>query len=370
MERTSPRLYPPPFLLQAGTRLSKAVHPPTNTRTRTGAPMLSRRAAAAVLLCVFTQPACAADSVSLLGSSPYAWVPCSLQGAVCECKGWVRYGARASWAVHARVQGAISCTDAIFGDPAVGTFKHCECLEEWLPCASENGECGCEGSVRYGASSNWTWAVEHNVSDSIACTTAEFGDPAPGAAKACECIAIDACTDLTFANGTTWHDSLQYSCSWYSRSPDYCATYGRGNRSVFTANEACCVCGGGERTHTAGATSTPVPTAVPTEAPKGMLPTRVPAATTTPVPAQQRLVPTEVPSPTTSPTTSSSGSDAAWIVVVAAAVLLVCCCALLAWLDVRRLRQGTAFEPQESVRTALEEELMNTKNWDHVAVME
>ena len=249
---------------------------------------------------------------------PDDWVPCSVAHTACECKGSVRFGAMTSWAVKDDVSGSIVCSRAVFGDPLYGIYKHCQCKEEWMPCASENGECGCEGSVRYGASSNWI--VKHGVRDTIACTTAEFGDPAPGAAKACECIAVDTCTDLTFSDSAAWHDSRgsAFTCAWYSGNSSRCPTDGRENREVFMADEACCVCGGGKRTHSNGvlptpaptpvppAASTPVPespTAVPTAAPT----TPAPTASTTPVPA---LVPSDAPTSVVTPRPAPGPTEA------------------------------------------------------------
>ena len=54
-------------------------------------------------------------------------------------------------------------------------------------CAGEGGTCvlpgGISATVWYGANTNW--AVQNNVSGSIACTNAVFGDPLFGTAKAC-----------------------------------------------------------------------------------------------------------------------------------------------------------------------------------------
>ena len=234
-------------------------------------------AAAAALLCALAQPACAAGRSN---SSSVAWVACSPDEGTCKCKGSVRYGAKKSWIVKDNVQGNISCSAAEFGNPVVACDKiaadylpHCECKEEWMPCAPENGECGCEGTVRYGAGLEWNF--KHGLrSLSVACTTAEFGDPAPGVAKACECIAVDTCTDLTFPNGELWHDNgiTAFNCFYYANSPWFyergCVDNGRNDGGIYTASEACCVCGGGKRTHTEGATddtlSPLAPTPVPT----------------------------------------------------------------------------------------------------------
>eukprot|EP00754_Rhynchopus_humris_P029260 Rhum_TRINITY_DN15203_c0_g1::Rhum_TRINITY_DN15203_c0_g1_i8::g.143615::m.143615 len=253
------------------------------------------RGAAAALLCAL---ACAALAVNPLDSNTGGWVTCSVQDAVCECKGSVRYGAMTSWSVHDDVRGPISCSRAEFDDPLFGVFKHCECKEEWLPCASEDGACWCEGSVRYGAAANWT--VKNEVRGTIACTVAEFGDPAPGVTKACECIAVDTCTDLTFANGSAWHDSrgAAFTCEWYGGDASRCPADSRANHNIFKAVESCCVCGGGKRTHTEGTTDAPLP--VSSDAPS-LVPAPLPTLAPTPVPS---IAPTPVPTPvsTASPT--------------------------------------------------------------------
>lgn len=55
---------------------------------------------------------------------------------------------------------------------------------EWVMCASENELCRFDGhaEVRYGADRRWTTRDARN---SIRCNNANFGDPAPGAIKAC-----------------------------------------------------------------------------------------------------------------------------------------------------------------------------------------
>ena len=68
-----------------------------------------------------------------------------------------------------------------------------------------------------------------------------------------------ACTDWTSTSGSSWEDDIGYSCVDYI-SEGYCAQYGSGYDSEgsgydssgydsasqgVTANEACCICGGG-----------------------------------------------------------------------------------------------------------------------------
>ena len=222
-----------------------------------------------------------------------------------------------------------------FGNPVAACdyiawnyLPHCECKEEWMPCAPENGECGCEGTVRYGAGLEWNFKHGLRSSLSVACTTAEFGDPAPGVAKACECIAVDTCTDLTFSDGVAWHDNglTDNTCSWYANNYWFhergCVDNGRNDGGIYTASEACCVCGGGKRTYTEVATSVPgVATSVP-----------------------------GVASPVSVSVSGVSGRSETTLrraAVAAAAVLVIGAVCLL---FLRRSRQGAAyFKPQEPV---------------------
>ncbi len=56
----------------------------------------------------------------------------------------------------------------------------------WTYCANENQTCSFSGvrTVRYGA--NGTYFTKTNVSPSISCSNAVFGDPTPGVVKTCE----------------------------------------------------------------------------------------------------------------------------------------------------------------------------------------
>lgn len=54
------------------------------------------------------------------------------------------------------------------------------------------------------------------------------------------------CQDKTFNDGQPWHDNSNYDCFYYKRW-DQCDSYGDMYRNIYTANEACCACGGGNR---------------------------------------------------------------------------------------------------------------------------
>ena len=53
----------------------------------------------------------------------------------------------------------------------------------------EHSHCFCSGRVRYGARNPDRWSVWLRVQTSTVCSSAVFGDPAPGTAKTCECEA-------------------------------------------------------------------------------------------------------------------------------------------------------------------------------------
>jgi hypothetical protein len=65
--------------------------------------------------------------------------------------------------------------------------KTCISSATWVNCASEGGTCYCpKGVVRYGVEGG-KYAQAKSVATSIGCNSREFGDPAQGIAKKCEC---------------------------------------------------------------------------------------------------------------------------------------------------------------------------------------
>ncbi len=163
------------------------------------------------------------------------WVACAYEGQTCEVPGTatVRYGANGTYSSMHNVSGSIACTNAIFGDPIFGVYKHCDYRlgdtvvdtdgdgvpdnedafpndptettdsdgvgdnsdlypndttrsADWVACANEGQTCEVPNTttVRYGASGSY---VEiDNVSGSILCTNSVFGDPIFGVYKHCD----------------------------------------------------------------------------------------------------------------------------------------------------------------------------------------
>lgn len=147
------------------------------------------------------------------------WMACAAEGQTCLLPGTrqVRYGAGGTYAYQTGTS-AIACTNAVFGDPVVGTAKTCDYANApgpvapqppapapapapvpapaWTSCAPEGGICTFSGThpVRYGA--NGVYAVQ-NAAASIGCNNATFGDPLPGTVKSCEYQSGPAPANLT-----------------------------------------------------------------------------------------------------------------------------------------------------------------------------
>merc|ERR1719273_2901104 len=55
------------------------------------------------------------------------WIQCASEGGICYCNGNVRYGVDDKWSKQQGVDGQIECSNGVFGDPANGIPKFCEC---------------------------------------------------------------------------------------------------------------------------------------------------------------------------------------------------------------------------------------------------
>jgi hypothetical protein len=126
----------------------------------------------------------------------FSWEPCAQEGELIPLGGRVRFGYGLAWTEKHLLEGDV-CSMAAFGgaDPAPGIRKQCECSgaedskmrpelgEMWVQCATEGGECACNGRVRFGAGARWV-ATEAprsglRASQKIKCNTASFGGSDP-----------------------------------------------------------------------------------------------------------------------------------------------------------------------------------------------
>ncbi|MBK4737571.1 right-handed parallel beta-helix repeat-containing protein [Noviherbaspirillum pedocola] len=171
---------------------------------------------------------------SLSSETPTAnanWTFCANEWASCNFTGsaQVRFGANGQY-VYKTVTGPVSCTNDVFGDPAVGVAKNCsyapvQSTVSWTGCASESGICSFSGAmrVRYGANGSYVYQV---ATGSIGCNNAIFGDPVYGIAKSCDYAPLDSVTNtsldatmpaITVTPSVTWADcSAQWSFCGFS----------------------------------------------------------------------------------------------------------------------------------------------------------
>jgi len=132
---------------------------------------------------------------------------CAAEGGDCDCSvddvtpGEIRFGANGQYTDWILTEGTIQCNSSDL-DPTnrivlgEGVQGHCFCRTppqpriEWndpIECATQGGECDCNGQIRYGAGTFWSAWENVQSSSSIKCTDAYFGDPAWGHRKVCQC---------------------------------------------------------------------------------------------------------------------------------------------------------------------------------------
>jgi hypothetical protein len=107
---------------------------------------------------------------------------CSNQGSNCRFSGSrvVSFGTNSQF-VDKLISKKTACTTAVFGDPAPGQTKACYTSKL---CASEGSTCTFSGTkvVHYGAGNSFVSKV---FTGSVFCDSSVFGDPAFGASKSC-----------------------------------------------------------------------------------------------------------------------------------------------------------------------------------------
>lgn len=124
---------------------------------------------------------------------PYGYSLCSSENGTCPFSGTLKivYGAGGNFTSKALSNGT-ACNNTVFGeDPAPGTVKACYIPTDppgYALCSNENGTCSFSGTatVAFGANGNFNFkSIAANGNTGTACTSAVFGDPAPGTLKAC-----------------------------------------------------------------------------------------------------------------------------------------------------------------------------------------
>jgi len=137
-----------------------------------------------------SEPVQTAQSAVLIGPSGHAmnYFPCATEGGTCVAQGvkYLAYGANGSFLYRTSFSfGNMPCNNSSFGgDPAPGVVKTCY-FSNYELAISENGSSSTGGAPRniaYGANGVFNFLT---LNGTYSCSNAMFGDPIPGATKAC-----------------------------------------------------------------------------------------------------------------------------------------------------------------------------------------
>ena len=143
----------------------------------------------ALVVCLFVCLASLLSFTTIVSAQTGEWTLCASEGETCTFSGTqeVRYGADGAY-FYRTLSNGTACTNAVFGDPIVGTYKSCSVrVASWTFCAEEGGVCAFSGTqqVRYGANGSYFYRT---LSNGTNCTNSVFGDPAVGTLKQCEIV--------------------------------------------------------------------------------------------------------------------------------------------------------------------------------------
>jgi hypothetical protein len=133
-----------------------------------------------------------------LPTSPNEWTQCVAENQLCRFDGsvmTVAFGANGNYHFGTFTSDA-NCNNGTFGDPAPGVVKSCFVIAPppgtvtWNVCATDNQTCVFPApgthELAYGANGHFVYRnVTLTPTSGIPCSSANFGDPAPGLPKAC-----------------------------------------------------------------------------------------------------------------------------------------------------------------------------------------
>jgi hypothetical protein len=130
------------------------------------------------------------SSASSFGQTSPSWIHCANENQQCSFSGMaqVRYGASGKYFTGS-YKSNVSCSNSVFGDPLVGLLKSCD--YQIIPsiqfCANENQSCSFSGikTLRYGANGVY---YSKQFSGGVKCSNAVFGDPISGVFKHCDIV--------------------------------------------------------------------------------------------------------------------------------------------------------------------------------------
>lgn len=128
------------------------------------------------------------STTTYAAETPLSYTPCATENGTCSFTGQaqVRYGTASNFVIKT-LTGPITCSNSVFGDPAVGEVKSCSIAVTpiWTICALEGETCTVSSStvVRYGTDTQY---FTKTITGPTACTNANFGDPVVGTVKSCK----------------------------------------------------------------------------------------------------------------------------------------------------------------------------------------
>jgi Flp pilus assembly pilin Flp len=116
----------PPTSTNTNTATNTRTNTPTNTATNTPIPPTNTRTNTSTPSATFTPSFTPSGPTNTARST--GWRDCGNEGTFCWFTGakQVRYGVTGSWSATLTLTDGTWCTNAVFGDPAVGTAKKCQ----------------------------------------------------------------------------------------------------------------------------------------------------------------------------------------------------------------------------------------------------
>jgi len=268
------------------------------------------------------------------------WKYCAKEDETCKCDGTVRYGFGRAW-VDKTSSGSIGCNNEVFGDPLIGVYKSCLCIQSptkkdlemdgvWLENHSEDGLSFAERKIQFAKLKQFRWSGAVNE-----CAGADIWYAAPykHSADACikGCQEDEYCIFVTFKQGEACiYKNGQisvYGCPDCKRDgtcgntgkcdpkTEYCSYTLTGSpKDVLTPSPTDVPTPSPTDVPTPSPTDvpTPSPTDVPTPSPTDVpttSPTDVPTPSPTDVPTPS---PTDVPAPKTYPTACTKKYTKKW----------------------------------------------------------
>jgi hypothetical protein len=99
-----------------------------------------------------------------------------------------RYGIEGNWVEMWVTDATVDCSNATYGDPVSGTVKECQIADagQWQNVAVERGSFSVVGAQRTRYGKEGVWTEKTFVDTTVSCSNATYGDPLVGTVKECQ----------------------------------------------------------------------------------------------------------------------------------------------------------------------------------------